>query len=490
MQRLAVARLDRAEILARRPPRRRGRSPGPRAPAAHGRESGRTPHRPGSRRLGPRTAGTSPITWSMRRPPPLTIAARRISASGRYPVSRSRFGIQGGRPHRWPSGSNSSGGAPMLNPGASRSCHSQASAPPGSTPIGEVLDQPGPGPARGIELLGDEELQPARGSRPGRGARPPPARPPDRQGASARRAMSASWPRAARRGRRTAPIPRGLLPARCARRRGAAGQTGRRSAQRSSSACALPPPALVAVDDGVGEQPARARVASAATAALRPPGASSTRRRRGLRHRRLEGKYGLRRDRARSASVHAADSGPGTPPPSSCNHVARLRTSARSPMPQLSPRPGGGHLDDHAPGAEVVREVAPARSDEQRRHGTAIEGREVVEPEGKVGGQAVDGAEVRSVLQRQVTAAVQHLGRSGSHDPQGPASAVGSPRSDRMASMLSAEAGCHRPAVSTHPSSMPHASVATTDQPSGPLPTRSSTNACRAAGVDALAATA
>ena len=76
------------------------------------------------------------MTWSMRRPPPAASVARIASTNGWYPASASRHGMNGGRPQSCPRRLNSSGGAPTLTPAASRSCHIQASAPPGSTPIG------------------------------------------------------------------------------------------------------------------------------------------------------------------------------------------------------------------------------------------------------------------------------------------------------------------------------------------------------------------
>ena len=307
----------------------------------------------------------------------------------------------------------------MLNPGASRSCHSQASAPPGSTPIARSWINRGPdrlaasscsvtrscshawkstrsrseatarstaGSSGCLSSAGHErQLAPCRSARAQKRAHPSRAAP-----CSVRQAASRCRP------------------------------DGARSAQRSFERLALPPPALVAVDDGLGEPRLVLALPSAATAALRPPGASSTRRRRGLRHRRLEGKYGL---------LAIGEVGVGAcsglrarnPAPSSCSHVARLRTSARSPMPQLS--------RDRVVGTWTTTPQARRSSGRWHRPGPTSNvvtgppsrGARSWSPRGRSGGRRSIGAEVRSVLQRQVTAAVQHLGRSGSHDPQGPA---------------------------------------------------------------------
>ena len=129
---------------------------------------------------------------------------------------------------------------------------------------------------------------------------------------------------------------------------------------------ALPPPALVAVDDGVAEPGSRSRrqrgnrgapsawcLIDAQEEGAAPPAARGevrTGRDRGGRRRCMQRTQG---QEPRSELVQ---------PRRQVAHVGEVTDA-----PAVA-RPGGGHLYDHAPGTEVLREVAPARSDEQRRH--------------------------------------------------------------------------------------------------------------------------
>ena len=68
--------------------------------------------------------------------------------------------MNGGSPHRWPSGAKSSGGAPTLTSRASRSCRVHPSAPSGSTPMARSWMRRTPSGWRPGQWLLDEQLEP------------------------------------------------------------------------------------------------------------------------------------------------------------------------------------------------------------------------------------------------------------------------------------------------------------------------------------------
>ena len=80
---VAEARLDRAEVLADDDGRRPGALEGDQLEQLAAARSARRRRRPGAPPSGTQNRRVSPITWSMRRPPPARSDARRRSASGR-----------------------------------------------------------------------------------------------------------------------------------------------------------------------------------------------------------------------------------------------------------------------------------------------------------------------------------------------------------------------------------------------------------------------
>ena len=138
-QHLAHLGLDGAQVLADHDGARPARSRWPGRRAARRRGSGRRRRRPARRRAGSRTVGTGPSRGrcAARRRGPSRPATG--AASGPYPASRRPWGVNGGRPQSCPDRLNSSGGAPMRTPAASRSCSIHASAPSGSTPTARSI---------------------------------------------------------------------------------------------------------------------------------------------------------------------------------------------------------------------------------------------------------------------------------------------------------------------------------------------------------------
>ncbi len=172
-----------------------------------------------------------------------------------------------------------------------------------------------------------------RRGRPGSG-RPLPPR--AIRGGAGRPATPSSRRRAPRPARRSAAHPSSAAP--CWARQASSrvrSPDGSAAHRWSSAACLLAPRS----DRG----PAAARPAVRGRRARGPrrrgprrrPRTSSIRRRRGWRHRRLDGEYGLA---GNGATGVAACSGlsPTAPPPWPPTHRASERTSARSPMPQLA----------------------------------------------------------------------------------------------------------------------------------------------------------
>ena len=277
--------------------------------------------------------------------------------------------MNGGRPHVWPSGAKSSGGAPMLTSRASRSCSSQASAPSGSAPMARSWMSRTPSAlAAASSWSVEEELEPRVEGHPVRARRRGRRRPRRRRGGAARRGHR-DQRGAVHLGQRAVPRPP------LERRRPARPAT-RASACVARAPCAGRPEALERRSRWCGPAPRRGRRSGSRRAARRPrrppratlrvrsaaPGTSSTRSSSGLRHRRLDGEYGLvgsgatgrggvqraerraRRRRGRRARGHARARRPGRRCPS-------------SPRERVV-----GTCIASAPGAQVGREVAAARA--------------------------------------------------------------------------------------------------------------------------------
>ena len=375
--------------------------------------------RAGRRPRAPRTGGSAPSRGRRagRRPAAID-AAEQLGERAVAGVAEPPRHERAGGPSVWPSGSKSSGGAPMLN--AERE---------------QVLAA-----ARRRRRRGRRRWRgPGRGARPAAAAAPswsstrscsqawkatrsaelgaPRRRPPARRGAGARRATSRqpgpwtlgeraeAWPsprarRPARpatraepgRGRRRAARPRGAR----ARRAGAA-----QHRSRSTTGSARSRRAALAVrgDDRVAGRAGHLVDAEQQRAA---PAAA----RRGVRAGRDRGDGGGRVQRAQPERAAARGRRPTS---------ARARTSARSPMPQLPRRAGGRHLHGHAPGrgGPSGRWQRPGPTSSGRAR-PAVERRELVEPERQVGRAA------RSTSP-SVGAVLEHAGGAGSSRRRSPA---------------------------------------------------------------------
>ena len=341
---------------------------------------------------------------------------------------------------------------------------SQASAPEGSAPMARSWTRRGPTAAAaaaswsatrswsqawkatrsasGATAAADRRRVRGGGARPATPARPGRApRPARRSGPSPRAPSPCSASASAANRARSSP---GSAAQRCSRAARCAAQHRSRSTRGSARSC-------------------RARAAwSATNGSSAAPGTSSTRSRSGLRQRRLEGEYGLA---GRGATGVGACSGlsPTAPPPSRAATTRRgLRTSARSPMPQLARerdvgtcmvrpqvRRSGGRW--HRPGL-----------DEDAWRGRRRRPAQGVEPERQVRGQHADLSEVGAVLEPRCagSASTASLAR-GARRARPSGRAGGSPIAARSRSRVAGATSCQRPAVSSHPSSMPQASVAT-----------------------------